>query len=120
MAHVVTPEARALREELAQADGAIEHRAGDRKCSPAVRIEATIRQQNPWPYGSSVGTRQQEVGHLANALWVHRHVRAQEKNKAPLAALEAEVSGTPIPQVFRLHQHGRLWKLIRHRRSRTV
>src|SRR5258708_502964 len=108
VAHVGAPEAGAPGEELAQADCAIEHRARHREGPARVGIEMAVRQHEPRPDRTGVGTREQEVGHPADRLRVDGHRRAQQENEAALAALEAEVGGPAVAQVFRLHQHGRL------------
>src|SRR3989442_14932090 len=113
VSHVVPAETRALRKELAQANGLVEKRARDRKGPPRFRIETAVRQHQTRADRACVGTREQEVGEPPDTLGVEDDLRAEEQDKSALAALEPEVGGAAVAQVLRLDEHRRLGLLIR-------
>src|SRR5260370_11682246 len=91
VAHVVPAEARTLGKDPAESDCLVEQRARQGKRAPGVRVDAAVRQKQPWADSTRIGPGEQQVSETPDALWVQRNVRPQQHDQTALPTLQPDL-----------------------------
>src|SRR5258708_15968979 len=92
VAHVVPAEARTLGKDPAESDCLVEQRARQGKRAPGVRVDAAVRQKQPWADSTRIGPGKQQVSETSDGLWADCNVLSHQHHLTALAALDPDGS----------------------------